>query len=157
MKPWEVHPALVHFPIAFWIAAIVLELHAIRRPSRTTTRVAYGLLLAGVVGGVLAAAFGLVAFLTLPAHSSETGSLMYAHLGLALGALVLFSVCAVTRWPRRAQPLPMRWTIVLGLGGMLVVAAGFIGGHIVYRGGAGVAPDVLAPHIVEEHAHGHRH
>ena len=51
MEPWEYHPALVHFPIAFLIGAVLLDLYAWRRGEPAPARVATGLLLAGVATG----------------------------------------------------------------------------------------------------------
>ena len=35
MKPWEFHPIVVHFPIAFLLAGVVLDVAAVRRPRET--------------------------------------------------------------------------------------------------------------------------
>lgn len=97
MKPWEFHPILVHFPIAFLLAGVVLDLVALRRPRETCTRSAGGLLLAGMISGRLAALDGLVAFFTVPAHTDEAHGLMYWHLGIGLACLLLFTWISVTR------------------------------------------------------------
>ncbi len=46
-KPWELHPMLVHFPIAFLLGDVVLLLWASWRPTEVRHRTASGLLLAG--------------------------------------------------------------------------------------------------------------
>src|SRR5262245_19098066 len=55
MQVWEIHPALVHFPLAFFVAAVVLEWFGGARPSETRTLAEAGLLVAGVVAGWFAA------------------------------------------------------------------------------------------------------
>ena len=45
-KPWEFHPMLVHFPIAFLIGGVAVELFALRRPGEMLHRAAAWLLLA---------------------------------------------------------------------------------------------------------------
>ena len=57
MKFWELHPILVHFPIAFLLGGTALDFWALRRPGELLSRSAFGLLLAGVASGWLAAAW----------------------------------------------------------------------------------------------------
>lgn len=149
--PWEAHPATVHFPIAFLVGAVALDLYAWWRGRPDFARVATGLMAAGVATGVVALATGLLAFFTVPAHTAEAHSLMYWHLGLMAGAVTLFAGLTVAR--RRDQP-PPAWARVAGLFGVMVLLAGaYLGGWIVYRGGAGVDPAILAPELRGGHAH----
>jgi uncharacterized membrane protein len=149
--PWEAHPPTVHFPIAFLLGAVALDLYAWRRGRADLARVATGLLVAGVIAGVVAAAAGLLAFFTVPAHTEEAHRLMYWHLGLMVGVLAVFAGVAVAR--RRAGP-PGPGSRVAGLLGAAVLLAGaYLGGGLVYRGGAGVDPAVLAPEVRMSHDH----
>ena len=149
--PWEAHPATVHFPIAFLLGAVALDLYAWRRGRADLTRVATGLLAAGVITGVVSAAAGAVAFFTVPAHTAEAHRLMYWHLGLMAAALTVFAGAAVAR--RRNQP-PAAWARVAGLlGGLLLLVGAYLGGRLVYRGGAGVDPAILAPEVRGGHGH----
>src|SRR5215831_8418680 len=82
LTPWELHPALVHFPIAFLIGGVLLDLWAMRRPGSGWSRVATGLLVAGVLTGVLTGLAGFLAFFTLPpGHTEAAHTAMYWHLG----------------------------------------------------------------------------
>jgi uncharacterized membrane protein len=148
VEAWEFHPALVHFPIAFLIGGVMLDLYAWRRGDSAPARVATGLLLAGVATAALAALAGLLAFFTGPASfTEESGKLIWWHIGAALTQFVLFAVVAVVRWRREPAP-PPAWTRVLGLiaAGVLLFA-GYEGGYIVYHGGTGIEPKLLAPEL----------
>ena len=150
--PWEAHPATVHFPIAFLVGGVALDLYAWWRGRADLARVATGLVAAGVVTGVVAGATGTLAFFTVPAHTAEAHRLMYWHLGLMAGALVVFIGVTVVR--RRREP-PTVWVRVAGLFGVLALLVGaYLGGNIVYRGGAGVDPAILAPEVRGGHGHG---
>ncbi len=137
MRPWEIHPALVHFPIAFLLAAVALDLYALRRPKEILGRMAAGLYVAGVASGLLAGAAGVLAWFTFP-HDDAFHALMYWHPGLALASLAVFAVVAVKRWKGRAQPAPRRLGMLGVLGAVLLLVAGALGGHLVYHGAAGV-------------------
>jgi uncharacterized membrane protein len=151
VEPWEYHPALVHFPIAFLLGAVLLDLYAWHRGDLASARVATGLLLAGVATGALAAAAGVLAFYTGPAsHTEESGKLIWWHVGAAVTQFVLFALVALVRW--RKQPAqPPAWMRVVGLiaAGVLLFA-GYEGGYIVYHGGSGVEPNLLAPELREK-------
>src|SRR5262249_14002738 len=153
MRPWELHPALIHFPIAFLIGAWTVDLVARLRRSEPLARVAAGLLVAGVASGILAAAAGTIAYFSVPAHTEAAHGQMTAHLAVAAAALVLFALVAVARWRHRARPAS-GLSLVAGVAATgLLVGAAFLGGRIVYQGGAGIDPEILAPEVVAGHHH----
>jgi uncharacterized membrane protein len=155
--PWEVHPALVHFPIAFLIGGVLLDLWAMRRPGSGWAGIATGLLVAGVITGVIVALTGLLAFLTLPGtHTEAAHAGMYWHLGLQAGSLLLFAGACWARW---GVPAPVIGTRVLGwVAAVLLVVGSGTGGWIVYHGGAGIESDLMRPHLHEEEpSPGHDH
>jgi uncharacterized membrane protein len=155
MHPWEIHPALIHFPIAFLLGGLLIDLYARIRPRESLTRVASGLLVAGVVSGLVAAGAGLVSYYTVPAHTEAAHEQMDAHMVLAGAALGLFALVAVGRWMRRTKPAGAA-TLVGGMAASaLLVSAAMLGGKTVYQGGAGVDPQILAPAIVQGHHHHH--
>src|SRR5262249_435404 len=129
---WEYHPALVHFPIALLLAAVLFDLYAWRRGDPASARIATGLLLAGVATGALAAAAGALAFYTGPAsHTEESGELIWWHIGAAVIQFVLSAVVAVVRWRLQPAPPPV-WTRVVGwIAAVVLVVAGYEGGYIV--------------------------
>ena len=148
MDSWEIHPAIVHFPIAFFIGAVLFDLYAWRRNDSSAARVATGLLWAGVGTAALAAAAGVLAFFAGPAsHTEEAGQLIWWHIGAAVLQFLLFTAIAIVRWRLRPAAPPV-WTRLVGLVATAVlVYAGYVGGYIVYHGASGIEPDLLAPRL----------
>ena len=152
VEPWELHPMLVHFPIALLLGGVALDLYARWRGRPNLLPTVRGMLVAGVVTGVFAALAGLLAFFTVPAHTEEAHRLMYWHLGVQSAALALFAWPA---WAMRGDPgVATRGARVAGwvAAALLLVGSG-IGGYVVYHGGAGVDPSLLSHEVREGHGH----
>lgn len=144
MAIWEIHPALVHFPIAFLLAGVVLDLYAIgcRRPDLVP--VASRLLIAGLITGFLAVGSGLVAYGTVPTHTDESHRRMLWHLGAAVVTLAVFMLGILGR--SVAAPRVPRWTRVVTIAGSLVLlVTAYLGGTLVFKYGTGVDPSLLSP------------
>ncbi len=158
---WEIHPATVHFPVALLLSGVVLDLYAWWRGRPDLAQIAYGILVAGVLTGVLAASSGFLAFYTLPpTHTEEAHTIMYWHLWLQVAAIVVFTSVVLARW-RLRQRAPSGVLRITGLvaTGLLVVGS-YLGGHLVYRGATGIDPSLLSPALQEGHHHdgeGHEH
>lgn len=157
MNAWELHPMLVHFPIAFLLAGVALQLWVYWRSRWTGTDAATRLLLAGTILGWLAAGAGVLAFFTVPAHTEEGHYLMYWHLGLGMMALAMFTWLSVVCWRHRTEPV-RKPHLAAGLcGALLLTITGYLGGSIVYHHGAGIDPDLLTPEIRTGHTHDGEH
>jgi uncharacterized membrane protein len=151
LTAWEIHPILIHFPIAFLIGGVLVSAWARYRGRLDWERAATNLFLAGILTGLLAAAAGLLAFFTVPeTHTELAHQLMYWHLGLVAGALVLFIVVTISRWSGQAMPSRSSHVLMWVAAAIFVVGAA-VGGHIVYHGGAGIEPDLMKSGIHGEH------
>jgi uncharacterized membrane protein len=150
MELWEIHPSLVHFPIALLVAGLCTDLYARARRSLSAEHVAAGLYVAGVGMGLVTGLAGLLAFFTVPsAHTEQSQNQVIWHLGLALASVVLFAGVAWLRW-RRWSELPSVGSLVVSLVAVgLLTAAGYLGGHIVYHGGMGIEPDLLSARLTQ--------
>jgi uncharacterized membrane protein len=154
MPPWEIHPALVHFPIAFFLGGVALDLYAWWLRRDDLRRIGTGLLAAGVVMAVPTALAGLLAFFTVPAHAAAVHDTMLWHLGLEVAAVALFTAVVIIRW-RDGPALPGPAARGLGLlAAAILLGASYLGGYLTYHGGVGVDPQLLAPEIREGHSHG---
>lgn len=149
--PWEIHPATVHFPIAFLLGAVALDLYAWWRDRPDLARIGTGLMAAGVIVGVVATATGLLAFFTVPAHTAAAHQLMYWHLGLMAGSVTVFTGVVFARW--RTGPPTARQRVAGLIGAAVLLIGAYLGGSLVYRGGAGVDPAILAPEVRSGHEH----
>jgi uncharacterized membrane protein/nitrite reductase/ring-hydroxylating ferredoxin subunit len=131
-----VHPMLVGFPIAFFFGAFLFDLLALlfRNPLLHTT--AFYLVIAGIVGGVLAAVPGIIDFLhTVPPNSSAKKRAAKHGLLNTTNLLLFVAVFFI----RRGDEFSMALVIVmeaLGLG--IMSYAGWLGGTLVYRNQIGV-------------------
>jgi uncharacterized membrane protein len=156
LTPWEIHPILIHFPIAFLLGAVLLSAYARSRGRLDLERISTGLLIAGVVTGLLAAAAGFLAFFTVPGtHTEVAHRLMYWHLGLMAASLLLFLAVGWLRW-RSWDGLATAGTQLVGwLAAVIFVIGAAVGGQIVYHGATGIEEDLVRPGLHEEHHHGH--
>lgn len=151
VEPWEIHPALNHLAIAFLLGGVAVDLYAWWRGRDSLAQTATGLLVAGLLAGVLTAAAGLLAFFTVPGHTEEAHWLMYWHLGIQAGALLLFAWPTWVRWRNWASRPTGTGRVVACIAGVLLVVGSGVGGYIVYHGGAGIEPELLKPGLHEEH------
>ena len=154
MNIWELHPPLVHFPIALLLSGVALDLVGWWRAKETLMRAATWMLIAGFATGVVAANFGLLAFYTVPAHTDEAHRMMYWHMGTAVASLVLFAWVVIVRWLRRSTHPSSASRVVGVIAAGILAATGYLGGYIVFHGGAGVEPALLASALREGHSHG---
>lgn len=145
MELWEIHPMLIHFPIAFLIAAVCYDFYLWSRGDHGPSPAVNGLYITGVLTAALAAAAGALAFFTAPAsYTDEAARIVWWHIGAAVTQFVLFAVIALVRYRHRRDDSPS-WTRVVGLVAALVlVFAGYEGGYMVYHGATGIEPNVLA-------------
>lgn len=154
IEPWELHPALTHFPIAFLLCGVLLDLCAWWRKRPDLARISTWLLVVGVVTGVLTALAGLLAFFTVPAHTDQAHRLMYWHLIIQTVALILFAWPTAKRWRNAALIPTIAMRLVACMAAIMLAVGSGIGGYIVYHGGAGIEPTLLAAVVRQGHEHG---
>ena len=78
---------------------------------------------------------------------------MYWHLGTVGVALAVFAWLAWVRWNEKIAPPTTPIRIVGVIAALLLSVGGGLGGYIVYHGGAGVEPKLLAPELRGGHSH----
>jgi uncharacterized membrane protein len=130
-----VHPALAHFPVAFWLGSSASDLIALKTGHAVWWAVSHYALAAGVtIGAIALLAGGLELWLRkLPPESWRWAGL---HGGLMSTALLCFMVSL--SW-RAAAPPPLAAVWVSLLGSAIVIVGGFCGGVLVYGYGVGVS------------------
>ncbi len=132
------HPPLVHFPIAFWILAAALD-WVLPFQSFLTPVVTFTLVGLGLLGGIAAILTGFVEGSRLSERHPARRTL-YAHIAGAASAFGAFALAFALRLgaPEEAASLIARILETVGL--IAIVAAGSLGGKLVYDFGVGRRP-----------------
>jgi len=131
------HPILVPFPIAFFIGSLACDLIFIFRRTDFWKRAALVLIGFGILGGLAAAAFGLIDYLTL-SLGGEPLEDATAHM---IANLVIVALFGVNFFLRRKNP-ESKLGLALSLLGVLgLLYSGWLGGEMVYKDGLGVSPE----------------
>lgn len=137
-----IHQMLIVFPLGLLATAVVFDIIYLATGTLGWWAVAYYLIAAGILGGLLAAPFGLVDWLKIPkgTRARRIGAL---H-GLGnVAVLALF----VTSWlMRHYAPFDLgRVAIVFSVAGaLLALVTGWLGGELIDRLGIGVSPGANA-------------
>lgn len=132
-----IHPMLIVFPMGLLATAVIFEVlySIVRKPVLAIA--SFYMIVSGVVGGLMAAIFGLIDWLALPRYSRAKRIGAWHGLG-NFAIVVLF---AVTAWLRsgKANFAPTRLaTLLSSVGFGLALITSWIGGELVYRLGVGV-------------------
>ncbi len=132
-----VHPMLVVIPLGLFIAAAVLDALYYWRGDTLFALISYYNIAGGILGGLLAAVFGLRDWVAIPSGTRAK------RIGLFHGALMVVVVLLFSAvWlARTALPDYAPTTLLLGIEGAAIATAlvgGWLGGELVDRLGVGV-------------------
>ena len=132
-----VHPMLVVFPLGLLATAVIFDLIATSTGNQGLFVVSYWMIAAGLVGGLLAAVFGLFDWLGIRS-GTRAKSVGGWH---GLGNLVIVILFAISWWLRSQDPnnVPGSFAFILSLLGFgLALVTAWLGGELVYRLGMAV-------------------
>lgn len=147
-----IHPVLIVFPLGLLSTAVIFDiLYLITDRDGFTVAAAYSIA-AGVIGGLVAAVFGLVDWLAIPGGTRAKRIGAFHGLGNVV-VVVLFALSWVFRSRADAWE-PGAGALILGFVGFaLAGVTGWLGGELVERLGIGVdeganpdSPSSLAQH-----------
>lgn len=133
-----IHAALVHFPIAFLLGGMVMDLYQLvwRCPSWWTST-SYALLVAGVATALVAAVPGFIDYLyTVPPNSSAR-TRATRHMVVNLAAVALFAGACFLRGDPEIRPEH----VLVGVetvGAAMLAYGGFLGGKLIAKNQIGV-------------------
>lgn len=134
-----VHPMLVVFPLGLFTTGAVFDIVYLFGGDPTMAIVAFWMITAGIMGGLLAAPFGLIDWLAIPKATRARKIGMY-HGGGNLVVMLLFFISWAMRVGEAAEP--GAWAYVLSFAGIgLALVTGWLGGELVDRLGIGVDDD----------------
>ena len=131
-----VHPILIVFPLGLLATAVVFDVVYLITGEAVFATVAFWMLAAGLIGGLLAAPFGLWDWLAIPSNT-RAKSIGLTHALANVTALLLFFVSWWMRYDVPERPTTLAFVIALG-GAVLALVGGWLGGELVERLGVGV-------------------
>jgi len=132
-----VHPMLIVLPLGLLSMGVVFDIVYLITKDNTFAEVAFWNIGVGIVGGLLAAVFGLIDWLAIPA-GTRAKRIGLMHGGGNVVIVVLFLISWVLRLPNHAYS-PDLVPFVLGLiGAVLALGTQWLGGELVYRLGLAV-------------------
>lgn len=138
MRTHELHPSLVHAPLALLPAAALVDLAAAFRPrDRRLDRLGRNLWWATASAGLVTGLAGMAASQEIELRSHHAREMMFAH-GIANLGIVLAAV-GVSAWRARNHANLTSATSGLLAAGAATYTA-YLGGELVYTHGAGVVP-----------------
>jgi uncharacterized membrane protein len=130
------HQMLIVFPLGLLATAVVFDVIYRAGDSPTMALVAYWMMAAGLVGGLIAAPLGLVDWLAIPS-GTRAKAIGAAH-GLTNAAVVVaFLISWVVRRGSPEAP-PTVASLLAFAGAALALVGGWLGGELVARLGVGV-------------------
>ena len=135
----HVHPMLVVFPLGLLAISLIFDGIYLVTDDPVFAATAYWNILAGVIGGLLAAVFGVWDWFTIPARTRAK------RIGALHGAInvVVVALFAASWLIRRGEPTfhaPSTEALILSCVAVaLVMVSGWLGGELVERLGIGVA------------------
>lgn len=136
----NLHPLLVHFPIALLFLSLVLESIALLRKSSGLSRAAWWNQIGGTAGLALAVTSGLLAEDTV-SIAGDAGKLFERHEQLAFLSAAIFAILLLWRIAARGnipRKSPAAYFVLLVAGVACVLTGAWYGGEMVFRYGVGV-------------------
>lgn len=132
----SIHQMLIAFPLGVLAMSLVFDLIALVVESTKLHEAAFFMIAAGTISGLLAAAFGLIDFLAIPA-ATRARRIGAMH---GIGNVVAMEIFATSWWLRRGDPAhPEMLPIVLSaVATAMATVTGWPGGELVDRLGVGV-------------------
>jgi uncharacterized membrane protein len=134
----SIHQMLIVFPLGLLATSVIFDVVALLAEGTRAqlVPVAYYLLLAGVIGGLVAAPFGTADWLAIPrgTRARRIGAL---HGGGNLVVTLLFAASFYLRWTNGQQPTTLALMLSVG-GAVLALVTAWLGGELVARLGIGV-------------------
>lgn len=131
-----IHPILIVFPLGLLATGVVFDVIYLIWGNPDMANVAYWMLAAGIVGGLIAAPFGLIDWIAIPSNTrAKTIGLLHGLSNVV--ALLLFAGSWYLRndLPERPETLA---SVLSFLGAGVAGLGGWLGGELVERLGVGV-------------------
>ena len=158
-----IHQILIPFPFGLLSTAVIFDIIYLLSNSpeqaATMATVAYYMINAGIIGGIIAAPFGLIDYLAIPKGTRARAVGLWHGVGNVFVLLLFIGSCLMRR---DAPTRPETLALVLSFAGFALAGlTGWLGGELVDRLGVGVdngahldAPSSLSGRPASEQATG---
>ncbi|HVJ31077.1 MAG TPA: DUF2231 domain-containing protein [Gammaproteobacteria bacterium] len=132
-----IHPMLIVFPLGLLATAVIIDIVYFVGGALIFAELSYYLIIAGLIGGAVAAPFGLIDWLAIPANTraKRIGAL---HGGGNVVVMLLFVASALLRANLPSAPAGAAYVCSFG-GAALALVTAWLGGELVDRLGIGVS------------------
>ena len=135
-----IHPMLIVFPLGLLATSVIFDIAYVLSGNGDLAIFAFWALIAGIIGGLSAAVFGLADWLRVPSDT-RAKRIGMMHGGGNLVVVVLFLLSLIVRWSHPTylpDVLPVALSII---GGCIALWTQWLGGELVYRLRVGVDDD----------------
>lgn len=154
-----IHQQLIVFPLGLLGTAAVFDAVYLATRSETMAVVAFWMMVAGIVGGLMAAPFGWIDWFSIP-RGTRAKSIGLAHGVTNMIVVTLFIASVWLRWNRPSDPETLAQVLSFAAVA-LALLGGWLGGELVSRLAVGVhdgahlnSPNSLSGRPAHENAAG---
>jgi len=134
-----IHPIMIVFPLGLLGTAAIFDALYLITDNSTWPTVSFWMLVAGLIGGLVAALFGLIDYLNIP-NGTRAKRIGLYHALVNVCALILFALGLYLRWDTPLRPATIA-LVCSFVGFAVAMVGGWFGGELVERLGVGVSPD----------------
>jgi uncharacterized membrane protein len=127
---------LIVFPLGLLATAVIFDIITLSTSDGKWSTMAWYMIAAGIIGGLLAAVFGLIDWLGIPSNTRAKAIGLW-HGGLNVVVVLLFALSWVLRRSDPASPNGLALTLSFAAV-VIALIAGWFGGELVDRLGVGV-------------------
>jgi uncharacterized membrane protein len=133
------HPILIVFPLGLLSTSAIFDVLYLMTLNSTWSTVSFWMIVAGLIGGLVAALFGLIDFLNIPSGTRAKRIGIY-HAVVNVTAMILFALSMWLRWDTPTTPATLAFVCSFA-GFAIAMLGGWFGGELVERLGVGVSPE----------------
>jgi uncharacterized membrane protein len=132
-----IHQMLIVFPLGLLATAVIVDIVYFATDALIFAEVSYYLVIAGIIGGALAAPFGLIDWLAIP-RGTRAKRIGAMHGGGNVVVLLLFLGSALLRAELPSEAPALAYVCSF-LGAAIALVTAWLGGELVNRLGVGVS------------------
>src|SRR3954447_11504648 len=131
-----IHPMLIVFPLGLLATAVAFDVVGLSTNDASWFGISFWMIAAGIIGGLLAAVFGLIDWWAIPSGTRAKAIGLWHGLGNVI-VVLLFIGSWLMRKPVPTQPSTGAFTLSF-ISVVLALVTGWLGGELVDRLGVGV-------------------